>query len=194
MEVSYRVMGDELVVFVSSLSGEVIEAGAGSVVRVPFTIGGKAEEVSIEVEEPVVFTVDEGISFGHGTEFIVNVKALLPTEYSLAQNYPNPFNPTTTIRYAIPSTEQRAERREQRGESREQRTDSGLDALRTTLKIYNILGQEVRALVDEEREPGYYAVTWDGRDEGGNEVPSGVYFYRIQAGDFSATRRMVLMK
>jgi flagellar hook assembly protein FlgD len=63
-----------------------------------------------------------------------------------------------------------------------------------TLKIYNILGQEVRTLVDEEKGPGYYTVTWDGRNEEGNEVPSGVYFYRIEANDFRATRRMVLMK
>ncbi|MFQ6093200.1 MAG: FlgD immunoglobulin-like domain containing protein, partial [bacterium] len=64
----------------------------------------------------------------------------------------------------------------------------------TTLKIYNILGQEVRTLVDELKEPGYYTVTWDGRNERGDPVSSGIYFYRLTAGDYSSTKRMVLLK
>ncbi|UCE20100.1 MAG: T9SS type A sorting domain-containing protein [Gemmatimonadota bacterium] len=98
---------------------------------------------------------------------------LVPASYSLRQNYPNPFNPSTDIRYQI-------------ADSRSPH--------HTTLKIYNILGQEVRTLVDEVREPGYYTVTWDGRDQYGNEVSSGVYFYRLTAAGITATRRMVLMK
>ncbi|MFQ6092079.1 MAG: FlgD immunoglobulin-like domain containing protein, partial [bacterium] len=71
---------------------------------------------------------------------------------------------------------------------------SGQSAPHVILKIYNILGQEVRTLVDEVKEPGYYTVTWDGRNERGDEVPSGVYFYRMTAGDFTDTKRMVVMK
>ncbi|UCE20014.1 MAG: T9SS type A sorting domain-containing protein [Gemmatimonadota bacterium] len=97
----------------------------------------------------------------------------VPTEFHLSQNYPNPFNPSTDIRYQI------ADNR---------------SAVHTTLKIYNILGQAVRTLVDEVKEPGYYEVTWDGLDEEGHEISSGIYFYRLQSGDFTATRRMVLMK
>ncbi|UCE19262.1 MAG: T9SS type A sorting domain-containing protein [Gemmatimonadota bacterium] len=97
----------------------------------------------------------------------------IPTEYSLGQNYPNPFNPTTDIRYQIPDVR---------------------SPIHTTLKIYNVLGQEVRTLVDMEKEPGYYAVTWNGRDNEGRQAASGVYFYRLTAGDYTATRRMVLMK
>lgn len=97
----------------------------------------------------------------------------LPARYQLAQNYPNPFNPDTDIRYQI--------------------GDSG-SSVRTTLKIYNILGQEVRTLVDEVKQPGYYTVTWNGRDHSGNEVASGAYFYRMKAGDFVATRKMLLLK
>jgi flagellar hook assembly protein FlgD len=65
---------------------------------------------------------------------------------------------------------------------------------RVSLKIYNLLGQEVRTLVDEIQDPGYYTVTWDGRDGSGNEVASGLYFYRLEVGDFTAVKRMVLMK
>ena len=71
-----------------------------------------------------------------------------------------------------------------------------------TLKIYNLLGQEVRTLVDEVQEPGYYAVTWDGKESDGRQAASGIYFYRLTCGgtsrnnrgSFSATKRMVLMK
>ncbi|MFQ6092586.1 MAG: FlgD immunoglobulin-like domain containing protein [bacterium] len=66
----------------------------------------------------------------------------------------------------------------------------------TTLKIYNILGQEVRALVDEHKGPGYYEVTWDGRNEKGDEVSSGVYSYRLSVNGarWSETRKMVLLR
>ncbi|UCE17269.1 MAG: T9SS type A sorting domain-containing protein [Gemmatimonadota bacterium] len=97
------------------------------------------------------------------------VKAVhVPAEYHLAQNYPNPFNPTTEIRYQI----------------------SGMrSSVHTTLKVYNILGQEVATLVDEAKEPGYHSVTW-----GAFDVASGVYFYRLTVGDYTATRSMILMK
>lgn len=96
-----------------------------------------------------------------------------PSQYSLAQNYPNPFNPTTDIRYGI------ADNR---------------SSVHTTLKVYNILGQEVRTLVDEIQEPGYHTVSWDGKDNLNNDVATGIYFYRIKAGDFIQTKQMVLLK
>ena len=98
----------------------------------------------------------------------VKVGDLVPTEYSLGQNYPNPFNPATAVNYQIPMTKSQ---------------------VHTTLKIYNILGQEVATLLDGMQEPGYYTVTWDA-----SEMASGVYFYRLTAGAFTATRNMVLMK
>ncbi len=93
-----------------------------------------------------------------------------PTSYALGQNYPNPFNPTTAVNYQIPMTKSQP-------------------ATHTTLKIYNVLGQEVAVLVDEVKEPGYYSVTWDA-----SEMASGVYFYRLTAGSFTATRSMMLLK
>ena len=89
----------------------------------------------------------------------------VPTEYDLSQNYPNPFNPVTTIEYALP------------------------EAARVRVEVYNTLGQIVEVLVNDLQDAGYYVITWDA---GG--VTSGVYFYRITANGFSATRRMVLMK
>ncbi len=111
----------------------------------------------------------------------------LPQWLELYQNYPNPFNPVTVIRYSLPVV-----RQGQSGEggSRAQTTSTSS----VSLKVYNILGQVVRTLVDEPQTPGYYQVRWDGRDNAGRELASGIYIYRIQAGDFVQTRRMILLK
>jgi len=89
----------------------------------------------------------------------------LPIAYSLSQNYPNPFNPSTTIRYELPS-----------------RTD-------VVLKIFDLLGQEVATLVDEEKTAGRYEVLWHAA-----RTASGVYFYRLQSGEFVETKKLVLLK
>ncbi|MCI0405929.1 MAG: T9SS type A sorting domain-containing protein [candidate division Zixibacteria bacterium] len=94
----------------------------------------------------------------------------VPTTFELGQNYPNPFNPTTTIEYALPQPS------------------------RVELKIYNILGQVVRALIDEEKPVGYHQVVWDGKDQLGRPLSSGVYIYKIVAGDFVETKKMHLLK
>ncbi|MEW6687036.1 MAG: FlgD immunoglobulin-like domain containing protein, partial [Candidatus Edwardsbacteria bacterium] len=65
---------------------------------------------------------------------------------------------------------------------------------KVSLKIYNVAGQVVKTLVNEPQEPGYYAVRWDGKNESGVGVASGVYFYRLRAGDFTATKKMILVK
>jgi hypothetical protein len=95
---------------------------------------------------------------------------LAPTAYELSQNYPNPFNPGTTIEYAIP----------QEGPVR--------------LVVYNTLGEEVATLVDEVRMPGIYRVQWDGTDNNHLTVATGVYLCRIQAGNFSSLKKMLLLK
>ncbi|MDP2960813.1 MAG: FlgD immunoglobulin-like domain containing protein, partial [candidate division Zixibacteria bacterium] len=102
---------------------------------------------------------------------------LVPTNYSLGQNYPNPFNPATTIPFQVYSLEFGVGR-----------------PIRTTLTVYNILGQRVRTLVDENKLPGRYEVIWDGKDEKGKEVSSGIYFYRLEIGGSKETEKMVLLK
>jgi hypothetical protein len=101
----------------------------------------------------------------------VEDQKLVPTVYSLDQNYPNPFNPTTSIRYQLPKTST------------------------VTLVIYNMLGQPIRTLISgQQQEAGYYNLTWDGTSDFGQVVSSGMYIYRIQAGDFVATKKMALLK
>jgi hypothetical protein len=150
-------------------------------------------EIRVKTYSPTLdeFETDENSQFtlyyDMGSPTGVIETHTIPFDFALHQNYPNPFNSSTTIHYTIPSREDRAESGE-----------VGMGSLpfitRTTLKIFNIIGQEVKTVVEEDKEPGRYTVTWDGRDNAGQGVASGVYFYRLEARDFTTTKRMVLMK
>jgi hypothetical protein len=93
-----------------------------------------------------------------------------PASFNLEQNYPNPFNPETVIKFSLPE-------------------DS-----RVSLKIYNVLGQVVSTPVNENLPAGFHSVTWDGKNEQGSEVASGVYFYRIKAGNYESIMKMTLLR
>ncbi|MFQ5648682.1 MAG: carboxypeptidase regulatory-like domain-containing protein [bacterium] len=116
----------------------------------------------------------DGIDMELDFDNITNVNsdgAAVPERFDLLQNYPNPFNPTTAIKYHLP----------QSGE--------------VTLKIFNLLGQQVRTLVNKPQQAGTYTVTWDGKSDLGRPVASGIYIYRIEAGDtFDMSKRMLLLK
>lgn len=96
--------------------------------------------------------------------------ALLPTKYDLHQNFPNPFNPQTLIKYDLP------------------------EAATVRLDVFNILGQKVTTLVNRFEAAGPKSVVWNGTDELGAKVSSGIYFYKISTDDFSATKKMMLVK
>jgi flagellar hook assembly protein FlgD len=100
---------------------------------------------------------------------------LTPRDFELRQNYPNPFNQGTSISFQIPMTKSQTH---------------------IILKIYNIMGQEIRTLVDESKGVGYYLIQWDGKDKQGNDVTSGVYFCRliVDSGRSSEMKRMVLIR
>jgi len=96
---------------------------------------------------------------------------VVPTEFSLSQNYPNPFNPSTTIRFGLPKEAP------------------------VTLEIYNLLGMKVRTLISgKDVSAAFYNVTWDGRDDAGVSLPSGIYIYRIVADKFVSSKKMTLVK
>jgi hypothetical protein len=105
-----------------------------------------------------------------GTSDEVVLFGSAPSDFGLSQNRPNPFNPVTTIRYAV--------------------AEEGP----LSIRIYNVLGQQVITLVEGIRPAGYHEVSWDGTDTRGQEVASGIYFYRMEAGDFGVTKRMILLK
>lgn len=98
------------------------------------------------------------------------VVSTLPTEFALAQNYPNPFNPTTEINFDLPKN------------------------AHVELNVFNILGQSVTTLVSGEMPAGSHQVSWNGTDSDGGSVASGIYFYRISAGDYSSSKKMMLLK
>ncbi|MFA7421894.1 MAG: FlgD immunoglobulin-like domain containing protein, partial [Melioribacteraceae bacterium] len=100
----------------------------------------------------------------------VEEEVVIPTKFSLEQNYPNPFNPTTLISYALPSNSF------------------------VTLKVYDMLGREIKTLVSKEVAAGSYSVNWNGDDNFGNKVSTGAYVYRITAGDFVSVKKMLLIK
>jgi hypothetical protein len=100
----------------------------------------------------------------------INGDNLIPKEFFLSQNYPNPFNPTTTISYGLPK-------------------DSNVK-----IDIFNLLGQKVMTLVDDREKAGYKSLIWSGKDNAGQSVSSGVYFYRIDTGDRQLTKKMMLLK
>jgi hypothetical protein len=94
----------------------------------------------------------------------------LPLTFELKQNYPNPFNPSTVIAYQLPQNEM------------------------VTLEIFNALGQKVRTLVNETKDAGQYEITWDGKNTSGNQLSSGIYLYRLNAGNYVKVMKMVLLR
>jgi hypothetical protein len=115
-----------------------------------------------------------------------------PEGIMLFQNYPNPFNPLTSIQFTVGSTQTKAAVGGLRTADSTQFTVHS--PIPTTLKIYNILGQKVRTLVDEVKMPGDYEVIWDGKDDQGKEVASGIYFCKLTVGSYQKIRKMVLLK
>lgn len=101
---------------------------------------------------------------------VLQIHGPQPTVVHLAPNYPNPFNAQTTIPYALSEQTQ------------------------VRLEIFNMMGQRVRTLVDEEQQPGSYLALWGGEDETDGELASGVYFYRLRAGALDQMQRMTLLK
>jgi hypothetical protein len=128
---------------------------------------GEHALVTIPVTGDITLAEVDAADFNGNT---VNISThILPTKYDLAQNYPNPFNPTTTIELALPT------------------------ASEYSVAIYNIAGQMIRTY-SGFANAGVVKVEWDGRDASGNQVASGVYFYKASASEFTATKKMMLMK
>ncbi|MBN2571199.1 MAG: T9SS type A sorting domain-containing protein [Ignavibacteriales bacterium] len=101
---------------------------------------------------------------------VVSFEAGVPSQFALAQNYPNPFNPTTTIEYDLPKD------------------------TRVKIEIYSLTGELVKTLINQELKAGYQTTYWNGTDNNGKTVTSGVYLYRIATPDFSMTKKMMFLK
>ncbi|MBI4429630.1 MAG: Ig-like domain-containing protein, partial [Ignavibacteriales bacterium] len=162
--------GLELHLVAFNLQNSPIASGSGSIVRLPIKL---TDTTLIDSAYAIVSTPD--------TSFDVAVSGILgkrlttrPTTFALLQNYPNPFNPSTTIEYDVPELE------------------GGIP--RVAIQIFNILGQKVKTIDRGEKDSGRHKVIWDGRDDDGVRVPSGVYFYRLLSEDFATSKKMILLK
>ena len=147
--------------------GDVVRIGLLDLAGVGHVAAGQSTVLEITGEAMVVSALgadETGNAFGIAVTSAEKVE-ILPREFALGQNRPNPFNPVTEIGFSLP----------QAGQVR--------------LDVFNIVGQRVATLVDGRLEAGEHTAVWDG-----SNVPSGVYLYRLEAGEFSATRKMVLIK
>ncbi len=140
------------------------------VVQVPYTSWECRIKIS-DVNDSTVFDISD-------TTFVIDIfpsvddstNSRIPESFALFQNYPNPFNPTTKIKFEIPD---------------QVRNDNHL----VTLKVYDVLGNEIATLVNEEKSAGIYEVEFKG-----TELPSGIYFYQLKAGNYIEIKKMVLLK
>lgn len=129
------------------------------------------EELIIDIDNGIDGTVDDSLILINNIPLDADDDlGQLPDKFNVAQNYPNPFNPTTTIEFSLPERSQ------------------------VRITVYNLLGQVVTRLVNKELPAGYHEVVWDSKDDNGHMVGSGVYLYRMEAGDFVKSYKMMLIK
>jgi hypothetical protein len=160
-------------------------SGSGTLVYIRFKVLSSAlpgdssviHFAEILLNEFVPPIVKDGVIRITPTSVSENENLNLPRDFNLGQNYPNPFNPTTTIPFRVDGSQFMVQ-----------------SVVPTSLVIYNILGQKVNTLVNESLKPGTYQATWEGKNDAGEKVPSGVYFYRLANDNTSETRKMVLMR
>ena len=165
------------------MAGTDIITGTGALIDLLFTV---SPDAAIGDESPLLFVTDDFILFNQGTlasdtqdgVFVVESvdvdEPIVPTELAkvaLYQNYPNPFNPQTTISFSVAQT-----------------------LSFVNLEIFNIKGQKVKTLIDEKLPAGTHQVVWDGKDDNNKSVSSGIYFYRINSGDFTDTKKCIILK
>ena len=146
----------------------------GSLVKLNFTVAEDfdGEEIEVTVSKYRLNENVEGVNVvGVFTKSAMGIQSdLIPGQYSLHQNYPNPFNPVTTLRYDLP------------------------EQANVNITIYDILGREVKTLINQTQDAGFKSVIWDPTNDYGKPVSAGVYLYKIRAGKFVQTRKMVLLK
>ncbi|MDP2884786.1 MAG: T9SS type A sorting domain-containing protein, partial [Ignavibacteria bacterium] len=142
-------------------------------VQVPAGVGVTALETRLHVYSTFVGTVyfdDLTVQKVGTTTAVSGINSDIPKVFDLSNNYPNPFNPSTKIQFAVPHEQN------------------------ISLAVYNILGQRIRTLVQGVHTAGQYTVIWDGMDETGRTVDSGVYFYRLETGSIALVKKMLMLK
>jgi hypothetical protein len=132
-------------------------------------LGSVLDQSSVDISNVVVSGPKGNIASVSSNVVSADVK-LIPGVFALHQNYPNPFNPTTEIQFDIPS------------------------ATQINVSIFNLMGQKVKTLANKQAAPGYHVVQWDGTNEKGVSVSTGMYFYTLNTGNHSAMKKMLFLK
>ena len=146
---------------------KVIKAGENLLADIPLIINYPEE---FTLEKLIIIDINRQRIMDAEVEIIYGEPPILPLDYMLYQNYPNPFNPSTSVRFEVP-------------------VDS-----KVMIKIYDILGREVKTLFDDQVQRGRYTLDWDGLNESGMRMSSGTYIYRMVANDFVQSKKMLLLK
>jgi len=140
-------------------------------IKMPTAIDSSTNTAVCTTSHFSVWSLADEDNFDSQTQIVEKTaKNMVPTGFHLEQNYPNPFNPETRILYRIPHT------------------------VKVTIRVFNIIGQEIKTLIDTEQQAGTYAIKWNGRNNQGVQVSSGIYFYQIKTKDFVKTKKMMLIR
>jgi hypothetical protein len=169
MRADVKSMGKQVTVVLWNINNLPIEPGDSAIFRLPIQLTNNNVD-SIHV------LMSSGVNNQVGllNSIQKDIRNSIPRDWMLYQNYPNPFNPTTTIEFDVPEMTGKIPR--------------------AAIQIFNVLGQHVMTIERGVHDAGRYSVTWDGRNDTGVRVASGVYFYRLLAGDYVSTKKMVMLK
>jgi len=170
MVASNRAEDGTVTVVVVNTSGGTVERAEDVLVRIPYTFKGDRSD------RTVVELTDLKAAGMAGESLPVTIRekridiSVVPSVFALHQNYPNPFNPVTEIQFDVPKESQ------------------------VTLTIYNIMGQEVTTLTNSTLKAGFHSVRWDGTNGLGEQVSTGLYFYRLSSPAFTSIKKMIMVK
>jgi hypothetical protein len=169
MTADVKSVGKEVSIILWNSTNTPIEPGDSTIFRLPVQL----TDDNIDSIKVMVSTgVNNNVSMIRSKQ--TDIRNTIPRDWVLYQNYPNPFNPSTTIEFDVPEVANKIPR--------------------VAVQIFNILGQKVTTLERGIHDAGRYSIRWDGRNENGVQVATGVYFYRLLAGDYTSTKKMVMMK
>jgi len=170
MITSKKIGQDKFKIVVANLNSGSINSKNNNYVTIPLHFKGNEYQVSsVSLKDIKIAGADGNIVRTLTRESSSEIKAI-PTSFALQQNFPNPFNPMTEIRFDIPESDY------------------------VSLAVYNMMGQKIRTLASGNMTPGYHAIIWDGKNDLGSQVSTGMYFYSIHAGQYKSTKKMLFLK
>jgi hypothetical protein len=159
-----------LKVIAADIDGGAIERSENTILNIPMEFRGQARDVSQVSMDEIALAGANGDLVKYIARTSHSEVNMIPASFALHQNYPNPFNPKTEIRFDLP--------------------EEGM----VELAIYNLMGQKIRTLTSNHMTPGYHAIVWDGTNDIGSQVATGMYFYSLSSRTFHSTKKMLYLK